>query len=106
MAFNQDLKALECRPGVDSTFLFHSLFDQRETIRELASEASHGTKKLDTAVLERLPILVADGRLQRLFRDTTTPLLVQRDNLHKQNVRLRTARNILLPRLMNGEIAV
>lgn len=106
MAFNQDLKALESRDGVDSLFLFHTLLDQRSGIRELATEASHGTKKLDTVVLEKLPILVADHRLQRLFRDTVAPSLAQRDNLYHQNTRLRAARDLLLPRLMSGEIAV
>jgi type I restriction enzyme S subunit len=85
--------------------LFHSLLDQRNGIRELATEASHGTKKLDTAVLERLPILVAEPRLQRLFRDTVAPSLAQRDNLYHQNTKLRAARDLLLPRLMSGEIA-
>jgi type I restriction enzyme S subunit len=106
MAFNQDLKALEAKDGIDSMFLFHSLLDRRDGIRELATEASHGTKKLDTAVLERLPIIVAEPRLQRLFRDTVAPSLAQRDNLYHQNTRLRAARDLLLPRLMSGEIAV
>jgi type I restriction enzyme S subunit len=106
MAFNQDLKALEAKDGIDSLFLFHSLLDQRDAIREMATEASHGTKKLDTAVLERLPIMVAEPRLQRLFRDTVAPSIAQRDNLYQQNTRLRTARDLLLPRLMSGKIAV
>ena len=106
MAFNQDLKALECKDGIDSLFLFHNLLDQRDGIRDLATEAAHGTKKLDTAVLERLPIMVAEPRLQRLFRDTVSPSLAQRDNLHHQNSRLRAARDLLLPRLIRGEIVV
>jgi type I restriction enzyme S subunit len=105
MAFNQDLKALE-PDGIDSTFLFHSLLDQRDGIRELATEASHGTKKLDTSVLERLPILVPDQRQQRFFRETVAPFAAQRDNLYHQNTRLRAARDLLLPRLMSGQIAV
>ena len=106
MAFNQDLKALECRDGIDSLFLFHSLLDQRDGIRELSTEASHGTKKLDTAVLERLPILVPELRQQRLFRETVASSFAQRENLFQQNTRLRTARDLLLPPLLTGEIAV
>lgn len=106
MAFNQDLKALECRDGIDSTFLFYSLLDQRDGIRDLATEASHGTKKLDTAVLERLPILVPELRQRRLFRETVASSLAQRDNLYYQNTRLRAARDLLLPRLLSGQIAV
>ena len=105
MTFNQDLKALVCEPDVDSEFLFHALLALREYIRDLATEASHGTKKLDTAVLERLPILVPQPRLQRRFRESLEALNAQRDNLHWQNEKLRAARDLLLPRLMSGEIA-
>lgn len=106
MSFNQDLKALECRAGVDSEFVFHSLLARRDHIRDLASEAAHGTKKLETAVLEGLPVLLPTAVLQRQFREAVEPLTRQRDNLHQQNVRLRAARDLLLPRLMSGELAV
>jgi len=106
MTFNQDLKALVCKPDVDSEFLFHSLLALREYLRDLATEASHGTKKLDTAVLERLPILVPQPPLQRRFRESLDSLNAHRDNLHWQNEKLRAARDLLLPRLMSGEIAV
>ena len=105
MTFNQDLKALVCEADVDSEFLFHALLALREYIRDLATEASHGTKKLDTAVLERLPILVPQPRLQRRFRESLEALNALRDNLHWQNEKLRAARDLLLPRLMSGEIA-
>ena len=106
MAFNQDLKALECKPGVDSEFLFHSLFAQRDYIRDLATEASHGTKKLDTAVLERVPILMPHPSLQRTFHESVEFCNAQRDNLYQQNLRLKAARDLLLPRLMSGQIPV
>jgi type I restriction enzyme, S subunit len=82
------------------------LLDQRDRIRELATEASHGTKKLETAVLERLPVVVPDGRLQRHFSDFVRDFTGHRDVLHRQNERLTAARDLLLPRLMSGEITV
>src|SRR5437867_946808 len=45
VAFNQDLKAFDCKAEVDPEFLFYALFARREYIRDLATEASHGTKK-------------------------------------------------------------
>lgn len=106
MAFNQDLKALECRLDVTAEFMFHALYARREHLRDLATEASHGTKKLETPVLERFPILVPDVRLQALFREQVSLFNQQRDTLHQQNVKLRAARDLLLPRLISGEIAV
>jgi type I restriction enzyme S subunit len=40
------------------------------------------------------------------FDEIAEPTFSQRHNLHLQNQRLRAARDLLLPRLMNGEIAV
>lgn len=58
MAFNQDLKAFACESDIEPEFLFYALLARREHIRELATEASHGTKKLETEVLVNFPILV------------------------------------------------
>jgi type I restriction enzyme S subunit len=58
VAFNQDLKAFECADDVDSEFLFYALLARRTYIRELATEASHGTKKLETEVLSTFEIPV------------------------------------------------
>jgi type I restriction enzyme, S subunit len=65
MAFNQDLKAFACEPDIESEFLFYALLARREHIRELATEASHGTKKLETEVLANFPILVPMPDVQR-----------------------------------------
>lgn len=65
MAFNQDLKAFACEPDIDSEFLFYALLARRAHIRELATEASHGTKKLETEVLASFPILVPRPDVQR-----------------------------------------
>lgn len=51
MTFNQDLKALSCADDVHPKFLFYALKARKETIRETATDASHGTKKLDTDAL-------------------------------------------------------
>ena len=65
VAFNQDLKALACKPDVDPVFLFYSLFAQRESIRQSATEASHGTKKLETDTLGRVKIPLPQIQIQK-----------------------------------------
>ena len=52
MAFNQDVKALIPKSGVDGRFLFYSLAAHATAIRDLATEAAHGTKKLEMDRLE------------------------------------------------------
>jgi type I restriction enzyme S subunit len=56
--------------------------------------------------LASTPILVPSPRIQRQFRDVVEFLNLQRNNLYRQNGKLRAARDLLLPRLMSGEIAV
>lgn len=104
MAFNQDVKALICKDGVDPFYLFFALVDRREYIRDLSTEAAHGTKKLEMSTLERVAILLPAPRMQSLFRDMVNPLMAQWDNLTRQNTKLRTARDLLIPRLMSGQL--
>jgi type I restriction enzyme, S subunit len=64
VAFNQDIKAFACTPDIDSEFLFYALLARREHIREMATEASHGTKRLETSVLSEFKIPVPDRDTQ------------------------------------------
>jgi type I restriction enzyme S subunit len=56
--------------------------------------------------LASLPLLLPPRLLQRNFREAAEPLNQQRANLYRQNGKLGTARDLLLPRLMSGEIEV
>jgi len=52
------------------------------------------------------PLLVPEPRVVREFLDTAVPLHEQIAKLDQMNDKLRAARDLLLPRLMNGDIAV
>ena len=56
MTFNQDVKAIYPSRAIDPIFLFYYLKSQSNPIRDSASEAAHGTKKLDMPVLEQWPV--------------------------------------------------
>jgi type I restriction enzyme S subunit len=51
-------------------------------------------------------MLVAEQKILRLFEDTVSPLHQQMELLKRQNASLAKARDLLLPKLMNGEVAV
>ncbi len=55
---------------------------------------------------ERGMIVVPPKMLVASFDEFVKPLLTQTHNLQQQNQKLRAARDLLLPRLMSGEIAV
>lgn len=104
MTFNQDLKAIVPNEQIDVFCLFHALESERDRIRERAGEASHGTKKLETAVLASLPILIPDPLVQSEFRRLVEPMHDCWDTLTRQTQILAEARDLLLPRLMRGEL--
>ena len=52
------------------------------------------------------PLLVPEARIVRNFLETTTPLYEQIEKLDEMNDKLRAAHELLLPRLMSGEIPV
>lgn len=51
-------------------------------------------------------MLVAEKKILRLFEDTVSPLHQQMELLKRQNASLAKARDLLLPKLMSGEVAV
>jgi len=57
-------------------------------------------------VLESLQIIVPPHAIRQDFLDYLEPMHAGWDVLYQQNRHLNTARDLLLPRLMSGEIAV
>jgi len=55
---------------------------------------------------ERASLLLPTRQLLVAFNEIAEPIFSQIHNLELQNQKLRTARDLLLPRLMNGEIEV
>jgi len=55
---------------------------------------------------ERAEIVAPPESLVAAFNDQVEPMLSQTNTLRQQNQRLRAARDLLLPRLMSGEVAV
>ena len=61
--------------------------------------------KLSQRNLNRIELLVPSSRVQGLFQDVIAPLIQQVFTLKSQIGELAKARDLLLPRLMNGELA-
>ncbi len=83
VTFNQDLKALEPSSKIDSGFLFYYLQSQSHAIRDSATDASHGTKKLESRILETWPLPVPDLVEQYAIRN----ILSAYDDLIENNRR-------------------
>jgi type I restriction enzyme S subunit len=67
---------------------------------------SSGRQRVQESCFEKFLVLVPTSTLLTLFTDLARPQFRQIKTLHAQNQKLRAARDLLLPRLMSGEIAV
>jgi type I restriction enzyme S subunit len=69
MTFNQDLKALVVNECIVPEFLYYALVAMRNDIKDRATDASHGTKRLETDVLKAIPIPTPEKELQHRIVD-------------------------------------
>ena len=94
------------RTMVDPRFLFDAL-GAPETAATIANRAKGSTMpNLSAGALKSVPVLVPTRVLQDFYSEQVEPLCEMRETLEEQNHKLRAARDLLLPRLMSGEIAV
>ena len=73
-----------------------------------ATQTSQGTKmpRANWTVLTKYPLPVPPAALLNRFNDVVRPLIGLVDNLSLRNRNLRTTRDLLLPKLISGEIPV
>jgi type I restriction enzyme S subunit len=97
---------IRCRENMDYVYLYHSLRHAGQS-GDLATLFTGSTiKHFPREKLAKVTILVPPAELLNEFADYTHPIEDQLRVLEAANRSARTARDLLLPRLMNGEIAV
>ncbi|MDQ3583623.1 MAG: restriction endonuclease subunit S [Pseudomonadota bacterium] len=104
MAMSQSCYALIGTGHVSQLFLFCALKEAIEHFKQHAVGAVFDAIVVDT--FKVIPFVVADERRVRDFSEAVAPMFRQVANLMEQNEKLRVARDLLLPRLMSGEITV
>lgn len=104
MAMNQSCYALKGRPPVSQKYLYCAMQAAVEYFKKTAGGAVFDAIVVDTFKL--IPFILPEATIIQLFEESVEPLFAQIENLLLQNQKLKQARDILLPRLINGEIAV
>ena len=102
MAVNQTCYALIAHPPLNQYFLYCALVEGVEQFRSRAVGAVFDAIIRDT--FKQIPFLVPDQAVIRMFSKHVTPMIRQIDALSHETRKLAQARDLLLPRLMNGEI--
>ena len=103
-AISQSNYAVTSRNGSLNYFLFLALIDKIDHFKQLAVGGIFDTIIVDT--FRMIFIDMPDERVINQYNIEITPAFQLIDVLQKHNTKLREARNILLPRLMSGEIEV
>ena len=106
LAFGQDCKALIAKPGIEPLFLALSVSSLADDIQGMVEFSAHGTGKLSTDRIQALAIPHPPEPIQRLFAESVEPMLELMSNLRRHTRVLRKARDLLLPRLVSGELDV
>ena len=104
MAMSQSCYALIAHPPLTQIFIFFAL---REAVREFRSRAVgsvFGAIIRDT--FAHIAFLVPSGELLCRFSSIVRPMLEQIELLLHETEQLTEARDLLLPRLMSGEVSV
>jgi len=89
-----------------SNFIFAQLFLQnnRESLIGIAQGAAQ--TNISQQTLRKVSMIMPSKALMQNFLATLAPVYDQLKNLKLHNMRLEESRDLLLPRLMNGEVAV
>lgn len=85
-------------------YAFLSLFVRRSELIDLRAGAAQ--QNVSQAIIKRFPMLLADPETHGSFEAAVKPLLGLSFALHRKNGNLRAQRDLLLPKLVSGEIDV
>ncbi|MCC5858638.1 MAG: restriction endonuclease subunit S [Ectothiorhodospiraceae bacterium] len=104
MAMNQSCYALRAKNGFGQFFLFLAI---REAVCDLKNR-SHGAV-FDTIIVDtfrQISVIIPDLEVAHIFEDKVRPIFDLVLSLQKKNSNLRAQRDLLLPKLVSGEIDV
>ncbi len=104
--FASYLVRLRLKPEIEN--LLVGVFVESDDYKKYVQSRIGGAAQpnANAKVLSAAELPVPPRSLQRLFRDSIEPAMDQCEILQIQNQQLRAARDLLLPRLMSGEIGV
>ncbi len=96
------------RPKADVENLILGVFVESQAYKSYVKSRVGGAAQpnANAQVLAAAEILAPKPTIQRAFREFVEPLIDQREILQIENQKLRAARDLLLPRLMSGQIVV
>lgn len=102
---NQQINALSVHKETQTFYLYFFLKDFKEQLLAIGSSGST-MPNVSKGKFENIEVVVPSERLLSIYHEVVSCSFEQILNLHFQNQNLKAARDLLLPRLVNGEIVV
>jgi type I restriction enzyme, S subunit len=104
MAMNQSCYALRGKPGIPQRFLFLMTLQQVDYLKTNTGGATFDTIVVDT--FRRMNVVAPALDIVARFAKKTDSIFEQVNTLQRQIQNLRRTRDLLLPRLLSGQIEV
>lgn len=106
LAFGQDCKALVAREGIEPLYLAFAVISMADEIQGMSELAGHGTGKLSTDRVKAIEIPEPTVDPQCSFVEAISPLRESMSCLRGSTDGLVSIRDLLLPKLVTGQIDV
>ncbi len=101
---NQGFKSVVPKANVGTAFVYYFLKNALPTIESMASGSTF--KEISGSAMKSVPAIIPDDSTLLEFSDFCAPLFGQQRTIERQNLKLAKLRDLLLPKLMSGEIDV
>lgn len=101
---NQGFKSVVPNDNIGTAFIYFLLKHLLPIIENMASGSTF--KEISGAGMKNIPLTIPDSKTIQKFNTFCKPLFMQQATLEKENHYLATLRDILLPKLMSGELDV
>ena len=99
---NQGFKSVVPYQHIGTAYVFYYLKDNLYMIENMASGSTF--KEVSGSVMKKIGAVIPDESILRRFDELCRPIFEQQEKLEEENITLIKARDLLLPRLMLGEI--
>ncbi|MBI2203300.1 MAG: restriction endonuclease subunit S [Candidatus Rokubacteria bacterium] len=99
MAFNQDMKAIIPRAGVDPDYLLYALASRRDALAGQIGTSAHGTRRLGSSSLEALEIPLPPLNEQRAIGYFLTKVQTMADVQATIAAALQRAKSVIMAKL-------
>lgn len=106
MAFNQDVKAIIAKEGLNGRYLAYWLMSRAHEFLKLTTTATHGTKRFDMDEVNAVPIQVPQSDEQNAILHILDKQQLLIDDAQNRAEKLRSLKTALMQDLLTGKVRV